>query len=1713
MALGARVGTAYVEIEGDFSPLNRQLASLSGPFAAKSKSIGDSFSRGLTPGLDRARDSMRGVADASQHLAAAERSLADQTLKAKDATLKVSEAEAKLSAVRKRHGDDSTQAQRAEVALERARLNVTQSNSRVEAAERKVASARQGSERDTHGLTRSLLDLDSSLRVSTGGMGGFGRAVHLVKPAALITGIGLVAQGLSAAAGGAIAVTSALAPVAGVAAAAGVGLTAAAQGAGTFALATWGLGDALKEQVKAHAATATGAGNTASAERAAAKAIETAELGVTNAKDQVRAAGLRVAEAHRAEKAASESLADAERDATRAVAGLTDARARARRELEDLRSAVTDSALAEARATQTLHDARAELERLEAGASADDVAAAHDRVTESVTSETRATQALQDARDALAAAEAGPTATDVADAHDKLGDAQRAEQRATLDLTQTRKDAQAVLDDSASSDEDKARARLDVADAEDRVKDATNDTAKAQAALAELEKGPDQKKIADARITVAEAEERVNDARREAAGAQKDLDTLEQPASADDLAKARLNVAEAENTLAESIRDHKRDQEDLTAAEKKGVEGSDAVVGALQDIVDANRRVRDAEQGVKDARRDSVEAARDLTRSHQDVARAIRDVRDAELAQAESSAAAATGAAHLSEAFDSLPGPAQAFVRTLIALKPKLDDLRETAAAGIFPGATAGLESAVRNFDSVKTVVGQTASVIGDLARQAGDLIGSPAFGRDLERVGSRNADIIATLGQGALRLGDAFRHIVVAAGPLTTWLANLAGGWAATIDAEAQAGRESGRLAGFFDQTRDVIQRLVSIATHLGRAFWEIGRAAAPLGRDILAAIDGAASRFDDWTHSLEGRNRLRDYFERARAPIFELGRLIHDVTNTFFRLGNGDQVAPLLHQIRTQLLPMFEQVISSTTSAFGPHLINALTQITRLFGAMAGSSGPLTHFVDLIGLLAGVMADLLTNNPALQTMTVSLLGFAGVLKALRLTAAVTGMAALGRSIVGTTAAYRALAGGATIATVAQQESTGAAIAAKVAMLAQAAATRVATAAQWLFNAAMTANPIVLAVAAVAALAAGFIYAYTHIEPFRDAVNAVAGALKDAFGWIVDHWPLVLGILTGPIGLAVVAIATHVNEIVGFFQDLPGRIADAITSGAAAFAGAVSWIKDQVVNGIKAYVGLYIAVGSWIVNRIADGLHVVTDALASVGGWIRNRISDLIHAVADGFLAVGSWIVNRIVDGFKVITDALASVGGWLKNRIVDLVRAEADGLVALGGWVINRVIDGVTTVTDAVKNVGGWIKNRIVEFVHAAGDDFFALGGWVIGKIIDGLEGGVNLFVDFVNKILDVINVIPGVEIHQIKHLAKGGTIQDAGLTEMAAGAFAVGGKINRPLAIVGEEAPRHPEYVIPTNPAYRGRALGLFGALGSELQVPGFKLGGIIGGGLDLVGDAFDFVKNGAANILGKLPGVDSLPPWLKDTGRWGLKQVTGWIKDKVGSLLGLGGDGGGDADLNSSAIGRVSSMIAMADRLDAMDIPYGPQGHAGWAINKLGEDCSSTVSKVLHAAGYLSSVLTTVTLPSQLASGAGKWVTVHDRPLPGDLGHTIIQIGSRFFGTSGQNPGGGPGWITASEGYLSQMSTKLHPPGLAKGGVIQAPFVGSYATGGVVPGDGFAYVHENEVISPDGLPDLYIENIISGDLQALDIRVDSRIQRADRAKGAYARAIRR
>lgn len=176
-------------------------------------------------------------------------------------------------------------------------------------------------------------------------------------------------------------------------------------------------------------------------------------------------------------------------------------------------------------------------------------------------------------------------------------------------------------------------------------------------------------------------------------------------------------------------------------------------------------------------------------------------------------------------------------------------------------------------------------------------------------------------------------------------------------------------------------------------------------------------------------------------------------------------------------------------------------------------------------------------------------------------------------------------------IAKVAQLQHTASTIAAKAAQIAGAAATGVATAAQWLWNAALTANPIGLIVIAIAAFVGAILWLWNNVDWFRNGVTKAWEAIKTGWQWMYDN---------------------------------------VIKPGIDAFGAAFRWLWNNVLMPVTRLILNGFA-------NLTDGLATFLDMLGNIPGfeWAKSA-ADKMHSAADKArdLAAG---LNAIPDNTNV--------------------------------------------------------------------------------------------------------------------------------------------------------------------------------------------------------------------------------------------------------------------------------------------------------------------------------------------------------------------------------------------------------------------------------------------------------------------------------------------
>lgn len=252
--------------------------------------------------------------------------------------------------------------------------------------------------------------------------------------------------------------------------------------------------------------------------------------------------------------------------------------------------------------------------------------------------------------------------------------------------------------------------------------------------------------------------------------------------------------------------------------------------------------------------------------------------------------------------------------------------------------------------------------------------------------------------------------------------------------------------------------------------------------------------------------------------------------------------------------------------------------------------------------------------------------------------------------------------------------------------------------------DAAMDANPVGLIVIALAALVFGLIEAYKHVGWFRDAVNAVGSAAKTAFkfvvkyaeiafGWIKDHWKLVLTILTGPIGLAVSFIVSHWDKVKSVFSTV------------------FTWIKGHwklILSILTGPIGAAVIfiVSHW--NKIYSGVKGVINktisAIKGLIGWIGRIVGKTINIGARG--------INTIISGVR---------------NIINWVRRMAGKTISLGVRGASAAIRAVQSVINRVRNFVGKTISIGVNFFKGAGSKLASALGFAHGGAVGhAAEGG---------------------------------------------------------------------------------------------------------------------------------------------------------------------------------------------------------------------------------------------------------------------------------------------------------------------------------------------------------------------------------------------------
>lgn len=311
---------------------------------------------------------------------------------------------------------------------------------------------------------------------------------------------------------------------------------------------------------------------------------------------------------------------------------------------------------------------------------------------------------------------------------------------------------------------------------------------------------------------------------------------------------------------------------------------------------------------------------------------------------------------------------------------------------------------------------------------------------------------------------------------------------------------------------------------------------------------------------------------------------------------------------------------------------------------------------------------------------------------------------------------------------------------------------TKAQTAAQWLLNAAMNANPIGIVIAAIAALVTAFVILWNKSEDFRNFWIGLWDSIKSV---VVDFWENNLKPIFEAIGNVFKSLwENYLQPILGYikekFTEVFSKISDLwntmLKPTFDAIASVFQWLWDVVLKVILiAMAAQFALVWNGIKALWNNVLKPTFQALGDFFKWVWEKVlkptlgflSDTFKTTFEGikliwntvlkpvFDAIGSafkkvWneflkpTIDAITEAFTAMGDSIGGVWDKLWNSILKpIINSILGGMETLA----NGVVRGMNRVIDALNNLSFTIPDWVPEF---GGRTF----GFSIGKL-----GEVNL------------------------------------------------------------------------------------------------------------------------------------------------------------------------------------------------------------------------------------------------------------------------------------------------------------------------------------------------------------------------------------------------
>lgn len=308
--------------------------------------------------------------------------------------------------------------------------------------------------------------------------------------------------------------------------------------------------------------------------------------------------------------------------------------------------------------------------------------------------------------------------------------------------------------------------------------------------------------------------------------------------------------------------------------------------------------------------------------------------------------------------------------------------------------------------------------------------------------------------------------------------------------------------------------------------------------------------------------------------------------------------------------------------------------------------------------------------------------------------------------------------------------------------------------------NTTMLANPIVLIIAAIAALVAAFIYLWNNCDGFRqfwidlwENVKLVAitvwNAIKEFFSQV---WEAIKMIFSTVFEVIKTLVTTYFNLYKTIIETVINVIKTVITTVWEAIKGVFTTVFEVIKTIVTTYFNIYKTIIQTVLtviqtvittvwNTIKTVITTVLNAIKTVFSTIWNAIKTIISAVVSGIkgLITGDFtaVKNSITTIMNTIKSTISTIWNTIKSTVSTVLGAIKSAVTSVFTGIVNAVKGAMGNVLNAVKTGFSNVKSHITGLASQA----FTWGKDLVMGIVNGIKSCIGAVGDAVKSVADKI------------------------------------------------------------------------------------------------------------------------------------------------------------------------------------------------------------------------------------------------------------------------------------------------------------------------------------------------------------------------------------